>query len=87
MAKKKVLTSALVPGRRIRPRIKLLDHTPSSKDPYNHIHCDVCEGPKDKVAYFESYDHDDSFKGTEHYRHRLRICKECLEKGLRKMGS
>ncbi len=56
------------------PIIKVVDHTPTKEDPYNHIHCDVCEMPLDRVVFFSERPEDEG--------RNLFVCKECLTKAL-----
>ena len=68
-------TSALVPGRKITPVIKLVDHTPDKKSPINHIHCDACEAPVGRVVRIEAH--------YQYDRMALFLCKKCLKKALK----
>ena len=56
--------------------ILLMDYSPTEEEPTRHCHCDVCDYPRDKVVYFTSW----KTPGMEY--DEVRICQECLQKGL-----
>ena len=69
-------------GIEIVPNIKLVDHTPTPESPHNHIHCDICESPKDKVVYLkEPPQYVSTNKGKNHKLVESKgffLCKGCL---------
>ena len=81
---KKVLTAVGIPP--IVPNIKVDDHTPSKGSPFNHVHCDICEEPLDKVIMFQTvpdYTLTKSGKRKELDPTYMRICKKCLAIALK----